>query len=128
MTKKMTILPFYLLLLLIAFFLLFQFRTSDYRSQVYLIAEYTILAAALIIMWLLFSEVKKMTTEITALRIKAYKLENYIGSSNLLTRSEFANRIKFISMGTQRGIRLSNLISKKHCSLYTVKANPFLSI
>lgn len=148
MTKKMSVLPFYLLLLLITFFLLFQVSTSDYRSisaviilgtalamnylstsknfililtiifsvgflmtlysdtdirsQVYLIGEYTVLAAALIIMWLLFSEVKKMTTEMTALRIKADKLEKYIGSSNLLTQSEFANRIKFISTGTQR--------------------------
>lgn len=144
----MSVLPFYLLLLLITFFLLFQVSTSDYRSisaviilgtalamnylstsknfililtiifnvgflmtlysdtdirsQVYLIGEYTVLAAALIIMWLLFSEVKKMTTEMTALRIKADKLEKYIGSSNLLTQSEFANRIKFISTGTQR--------------------------
>ncbi|WP_029276586.1 hypothetical protein [Carnobacterium jeotgali] len=148
MTKKMSVLPFYLLLLLITFFLLFQVSTSEYhsisaviilvaalamnylstsknfililtiifsvgflmtlysdtdiRSQVYLIGEYTVLAAALIIMWLLFSEVKKMTTEMTALRIKADKLEKYIGSSNLLTQSEFANRIKFISTGTQR--------------------------
>lgn len=148
MTKKMSVLPFYLLLLLITFFLLFQVSTSDYRSisaviilgtalamnylstsknfililtiifsvgflmtiysdtdirsQVYLIGEYTVLAAALIIMWLLFSEVKKMTTEMTALRIKADKLEKYIGSSNLLTQSEFANRVKFISTGTQR--------------------------
>ncbi len=148
MTKKMSVLPFYLLLLLITFFLIFQVSTSDYRSisaliilvaalamnylstsknfililtiifsvgflmtiysdtdirsQVYLIAEYTVLAAALIIMWLLFSEVKKMTTEMTALRIKADKLEKYIGSSNLLTQSEFANRIKFISTGTHR--------------------------
>lgn len=144
----MSVLPFYLLLLLITFFLLFQVSTSEYhsisaviilvaalamnylstsknfililtiifsvgflmtlysdtdiRSQVYLIGEYTVLAAALIIMWLLFSEVKKMTTEMTALRIKADKLEKYIGSSNLLTQSEFANRIKFISTGTQR--------------------------
>lgn len=148
MTMKMSVLPFYLLLLLITFFLLFQVSTSEYhsisaviilvaalamnylstsknfililtiifsvgflmtlysdtdiRSQVYLIGEYTVLAAALIIMWLLFSEVKKMTTEMTALRIKADKLEKYIGSSNLLTQSEFANRIKFISTGTQR--------------------------
>lgn len=63
-----------------------------------------------------------------AWRIKAHKVEKYIGPSNLLSQSEFANRIKFISTSTQRGIRLSNLISKKHCSLSTVKANPFLSI
>lgn len=148
MSKRMSFLSFYLFLLLVTFFLLFQVITSDYRSisaliillaalamnyfstsknfimiltvifgvgflmtissdtdvrsQLYLIAEYTVLAASLIIMWLLFSEVKKMNAELTALRIKADKLKKYIGSSNLLTKSEFANRIKFIRTGTQR--------------------------
>lgn len=144
----MSFLSFYLFLLLVTFFLLFQVITSDYRSisaliillaalamnyfstsknfimfltvifgvgflmtissdtdvrsQIYLIAEYTVLAASLIIMWLLFSEVKKMDTELTALKLKAVKLEKYIGSSNLLTQPEFANRIKLIRTGTQR--------------------------
>lgn len=144
----MSFLSFYLFLLLVTFFLLFQVITSDYRSisaliillaalamnyfstsknfimiltvifgvgflmtissdtdvrsQVYLIAEYTVLVASLIIMWLLFSEVKKMDAELTALKLKTDKLEKYIGSSNLLTQSEFANRIKLIRTGTQR--------------------------
>ena len=144
----MSFLSFYLSLLLVTFFLLFQVSTSDYRSisaliillaalvmnflstsknfimiltvvfsvgflmtltsdtdirsQLYLIAEYTVLAASLIIMWLLFSEVKKMNAEMAVLRIKADKLEKYIGASDLLTQSEFANRIKFIRTGTQR--------------------------
>lgn len=63
-----------------------------------------------------------MTTEMIAWRIKAHKVEKYIGPSNLLSQSEFANRIKFISTSTQRGIRLSNLISKKHCS-FTMELN-----
>lgn len=144
----MSFLSFYLFLLLVTFFLLFQVISSDYRSisaliillaalamnyfstsknfimiltvifgvgflmtissdtdvrsQIYLIAEYTVLAASLIIMWLLFSEVKKMDTELTALKLKADKLEKYIGSSNLLTQPEFADRIKLIRTGTQR--------------------------
>ena len=148
MSKSMSFLSFYLFLLLVTFFLLFQVISSDYRSisaliillaalamnyfstsknfimiltvifgvgflmtissdtdvrsQIYLIAEYTVLAASLIIMWLLFSEVKKMDTELTALKLKADKLEKYIGSSNLLTQPEFADRIKLIRTGTQR--------------------------
>lgn len=71
-------------------------------SQLYLIEEYALLTASLVIMWLLFSEIKKLNYELETLKEKAEELEKYVGSSNLLTHSEFANRIKFITTGTQR--------------------------
>lgn len=75
---------------------------TSIKSQSYLIGEYTLLIAALIIMWLVFAEVKRNSYELAMLRLKAEELEKYIGTSNLLTHSEFTNRIKFIMTGTQR--------------------------
>jgi len=57
---------------------------------------------ALLLMWLLFTEVRKNDKELKEFKIKAKELEKYVGSSNLLTISEFENRVKFISTGTQR--------------------------
>lgn len=90
-----------ILILGVGFSLAFLSDTTM-MSQLYLIGEYMLLTASLIIMWLLFSETKKLKDELEIMKEKAEELEKYVGSSNLLTRSEFINRIKFITTGTQR--------------------------
>ena len=95
----------FILILTIIFsvgFSLVVISDTSIKSQSYLIGEYTLLIAALIIMWLVFAEVKRNSDELAVLRLKAEELEKYIGTSNLLTHSEFTNRIKFIMTGTQR--------------------------
>lgn len=100
---------------------------TSIKSQSYLIGEYTLLIAALIIMWLVFAEVKRNSYELAMLRLKAEELEKYIGSSNLLTHSEFTNRIKFILAGTQRrGEENFYLSVKASSSDKTAEAMSFL--
>lgn len=148
MSKGTTYLSLFISLLLVDFFILFHFMSSEYLfiyalivlisallmnvlstaknfililaiiltlgftlvflsgttliSQAILIGEYLLIMGALLLMWLLFAEVKKNDEERKELMKKAKELEKYIGSSNLLTSSEFENRVNFISTGTKR--------------------------
>ncbi|ALV22018.1 hypothetical protein [Carnobacterium antarcticum] len=94
---------------------------TSIKSQTYLIGEYILLMAALILMWLVFAEAKRNSEELTSLRKKAEELEKYVGTSNLLTHSEFTNRIKVIMAGTQRRGEENFYISVKTTPLNTTK-------
>lgn len=89
------------IILVLGFTLVFLSGTT-LISQAILIREYLLIMGALLLMWLLFTEVRKNDKELKEFKIKAKELEKYVGSSNLLTISEFENRVKFISTGTQR--------------------------
>lgn len=95
----------FIMVLIIIFFLgftLLSVAETTLMSQIILIVEYLLIIGALLIMWLLFSEVKKSDEERRELKIKAKELEKYLGSTNLLTNFEFENRVNLISTGTQR--------------------------
>lgn len=120
----------FMLILTIIFsvgFSLVVISDTSLMSQATLIGEYTLLITALIIMWLAFAEIKKNSDELAILRVKAKELEKYIGTSNLLTHSEFTNRIKFILTGTQRrGEENFYLSVKASSSDKTAEAMSFL--
>lgn len=75
---------------------------SSINTQLQLIKEYFFFTAALIVMWLLYSETKQVDAQLRMAQKHAKELEKYIGSSELLTVTEFMNRVKFISTGTRR--------------------------
>lgn len=147
-SKVTTYLSLFISLLLIDFFVLFRFMTTEYSfiyigiiliaavlmnvlstsknfvlvltiilvlgftllslsgtmivTQAILIGEYLLMMGALLLMWLLFAELKRNEKEQKELIIKVKELEKYIGSTNLLTTSEFEYRVRLISTGTQR--------------------------
>lgn len=75
---------------------------SSLEVQLFLIKQYSLLIVAVILMWLLFSETKKVDAKIQAVQQHANDLEKYVGSTHLLTYREFVNRVEIISTGTQR--------------------------
>lgn len=101
------------IILSLGFTLVFLSETT-LLSQAILIGEYLLIMGALLLMWLLFAEVKKSDEERKELRKKAKELEKYVGSSSLLTPSEFENRVKFISTGTQRRNEENYYVVFKH--------------
>lgn len=114
----------FILILTIIFsvgFALVVLSDTSIKSQIYLIGEYTLLMAALFLMWLLFAEAKRNSQELTILRKKTEELKKYVGTSNLLTHSEFTNRIKVIMAGTQRRGEENFYISVKTAPSTTTK-------
>lgn len=75
---------------------------ASIATQLELIESYTFLVTTLIIMWLLFGEMKKADAQVKAAQAHAKELEKYIGSSDLLTYTEFVNRVDVITTGTKR--------------------------
>ncbi|MBM6613295.1 hypothetical protein JTF06_00140 [Desemzia sp. RIT804] len=75
---------------------------SSLVTQVQLIKEYLFFTAAMILMWLIYNETKQINEQLIKAQEHAKELEKYIGSSELLTLSEFINRIMFITTGTKR--------------------------
>lgn len=75
---------------------------SSVGTQLQLIKEYLLLATALIMIWLIYNEAKQLTEHLLVAQAHAKELEKYIGSSEVLTFSEFMTRVAFISTGTKR--------------------------
>lgn len=75
---------------------------SSLEVQLFLIKQYSLLIVAVILIWLLFSETKKVDAKIQTVQQHANTLEKYVGSTHLLTYREFVNRVEMISTGTQR--------------------------
>lgn len=86
------------------FVLLFYhfFQGSTLASQLDYIVQHVLLTASLILIWLLFSTVKRLQEDLTGLKNRITELEKYEGSLHLLTNSEFVNRVQLISTGTKR--------------------------
>lgn len=88
-------------------------------SQLDFIIQHTLLSASLIIIWLLFSAMKKLQEETDQLKEKVKSLEKYEGSLNLLTNYEFTNRVHVITTGTKRRNE------KNYYVLFTVSFDAF---
>ncbi len=78
------------------------FSASTISSQINFIIQHVVLSASLIIIWLVFSNVKRLQEETINLKKRILELEKYEGSLDLLTNSEFVNRAQIISTGTKR--------------------------
>lgn len=91
-----------LIIILSLGFTMVFFSGTTILSQIILIEEYLLIMVALLLMWLFFAEVKKNDKERNELRIKAKELEKYIGTSDVLTHSEFENLVIFITTATKR--------------------------
>ena len=98
------------IILTLGFTLVFLSGTT-LLSQAILIGEYLLIMGALLLMWLLFAEVKKSDEERKELRKKAKELEKYVGSSSLLNpdNDEAEHAFKEVSNATES---LSYLLKK----------------
>ncbi len=78
------------------------FSVSTISSQINFIFQHVLLTVSLIVIWLIFSSVKRLQDEKADLKKRILELEKYEGSFDLLTNSEFVNRTQIISTGTKR--------------------------
>lgn len=91
-------------ILIFGFFLLFYsfFRSSPLNIQIMYIVQQILLAASLILIWLLFNQIIRLREQLASLKHRVKELEKFEGSSNLLTVAEFSSRASLIKKGTKR--------------------------
>ena len=91
-------------ILLFGFFLLFYtyIRSSTLDIQIGYIVQQVLLAASLILIWLIFNQIIRVREQLASLKDRVNELEKFEGSSNLLTIAEFSSRVSLITKGTKR--------------------------
>ncbi|SER19115.1 hypothetical protein SAMN04487944_101572 [Gracilibacillus ureilyticus] len=89
-------------IILITGFSLVFLTDSTIYNQYILIMEHIFLSGSVLLIWIIFSYVRKMEDDLEKIQLKVQQLEKYQGSSQLLTLSEFRNRAMIITTGTKR--------------------------